>query len=215
MPSFCRNNSGDSLSLDLEDLDESPANVESISISSTSEHSKYRRFSSMSNVVFGSHPDNSSDVVNIINLRNIIKLKLKRKKLKTEDDFFYDTSNNSSEHCCSFHRDRSVQRLVDVSTCVSTLIDDSEESGYDSNYESSDEMTSSIASFAIDGFDEKHQDPSYQRPFFQEEGVKLPNYKQRGFVSSEETFSESFHSIDDPIYEEELQPIGSSKKNTN
>jgi len=182
------------------------------SISSISEHGEYRRFSSISNSMFGSTPGNSSNVVRIINLKNIINLQPKRTKRKRKEDFLiFDKLSESLEHYSSFHRDRSVQRLADASTCVSTLIDDSDDSEDDLYYESSDDMTSSIASFELDG---RYQESPYLWPISPEEGVKLSKFKQQGCVSPEKMFSESFCSIDDPSYEQELQPIGSSKGNT-
>jgi len=133
IPSFGKSDSSHSISLDLEDIGESCGSTKSIS--SISEQSEYRRSSSISCAVLSSTPGNLVDVVKIINLKNIINPNPKKtKRKKSEDVFIFDMSNESLEHRSSFQRDRCIQRLIDASTCVSTLIDDSEDSEDDSYY---------------------------------------------------------------------------------
>jgi len=74
-------------------------------------------------------------------------------------------------------------------------------------------MTSSISSFAIDKLDEKHQDSFYLWSFSREVEAKLPKFKEQSCIYPDEPLPETFQLIDDPICEQELEPIGSSKSN--
>jgi len=198
-PGLVKSDSSDSLALYFEDIDESQHSTESAS-SISDEFDKQRRRSTLSSAMFGSSPGDSNDVVNIINLKNIVNMKSITTKQKNKEDFgYFDKCNESLEYRSTFHRDRTVQKLVDTSTCVSTLIydsEDSEDSENYSDYDSSDDM--STESFAADETYEEHQDSSFLLcpfpqdddgllcPFPQEEeGVKVPNFKRRSSISFE------------------------------
>jgi len=159
---------------------------------------------------------------NMASLRNIMQLKssprLPRPVTNIGTNEFDDSSLKNRR---AFHRDTCIQRLVDTSTCVSTLIDDDSDDE-DSEKSGDDVITYTTESSSDTAADEKHQGSNSSISIHQEDkkveiGKIIEGFKRRGSLEGMEGFkrrgSSGFESsieefkVTDPIYEQELQPM--------
>mmetsp|Transcript_18311 Transcript_18311/g.27673 ORF Transcript_18311/g.27673 Transcript_18311/m.27673 type:complete len:678 (+) Transcript_18311:128-2161(+) len=167
-------------------------------------------------------PSSESPKINIGSLRNIMQLKPNSRSQRRAADVSTNGFDESSlKHRRAFHRDTCIQRLVDTSTAVSTLIDDDSDEEEDEESEESgdDAITCTTESSSETAIDDKCQGSSSSSlvwPFPQEERKVeskvetekvVERFRRRGSsgLGLESSIEEC--KTTEPIYEQELQPM--------